>query len=69
MRIERLREMRERRGLTQVELSRVSGISVASIVRAEHGGDVRVTNARRYAAALNCTISDLLGENPLPKVV
>jgi DNA-binding XRE family transcriptional regulator len=64
-----LKAQRERRGLTQVQLAGLAGMNETSVVRAEHLGDVRPTNARKYAYALGCSIDDLVEEPALLKAV
>jgi transcriptional regulator with XRE-family HTH domain len=69
MRLQRLREQRQRKGLTQIELAHRAGVNPASVVRAEQGHEVRVTNARRYAHALDVTVGDLVEAGRLPLVI
>lgn len=57
---DRIRELREQRGLSQAALRRVSGISISVIYRAERGDVVSPNTARRLAAALGCKPADLL---------
>jgi transcriptional regulator with XRE-family HTH domain len=60
MQIPRLREWRERRGLTQMELSAASGVSQDGISKMEHGvRGVRPSTARRLAQALRIDVGEL----------
>lgn len=46
--------VRERKGLTQADLSRLLGIARATVSTAEKKGIRNVAAAKRYARALNC---------------
>ena len=61
-----LKALREARGLTQEQLSELSGVNRASIARYETSVRVSMTidTAKRLAGALGCTVSVLLGEEP-----
>jgi transcriptional regulator with XRE-family HTH domain len=67
---DRLREARKRRGLTQRELARVSGVSVSLIRKLEQGdydNGVRLETVRKMAVALGVPTSALaIGSNPPP---
>ena len=57
----RLREIRERRALSQRELSKLAGVSRVTIVRLEAGGeDPFPTTVRKLATALNVDPADLM---------
>lgn len=59
----RLREIRERRGLTQMELSQLAGVSQSVISSIENecvSPTVRVL--QKLAKALGVSVSELLGE-------
>ncbi len=61
MQVPRLREVRERRLVTQVELARKAQMSVATVNFAERGlRDVRISTVRRLAAALGVPATDLM---------
>jgi transcriptional regulator with XRE-family HTH domain len=64
--IPRLREWREARALTQVELASLADISPRSVAGYEAGSGARPPTVRRLAEALEVEISDLVGE-PDPK--
>lgn len=57
-----LKKIRESRGLTQEELAEKSGVSRVTISRLENGSqkDLMVGNLNKIAAALECSISDLV---------
>ncbi|MCL6445041.1 MAG: helix-turn-helix domain-containing protein [Alicyclobacillus sp.] len=60
----RLREIRERRGLTQIELSHMAGVSQSIISDIENdcvSPTIRVL--QKLASALGVSVSDLLGES------
>jgi len=55
-----LREWRKYRGMTQVELAAISGLSQGAIAQIEAGKrNPSVETARKFANALNCDIDDL----------
>lgn len=57
----RLREIRERRALSQRELSKLAGVSRVTIVRLEAGGeDPYPTTVRKLATALNVDPTELM---------
>lgn len=58
----RLHEVRLRRTLSQRELARVSGVGVATIVRAEAGAPVNELTAVRLAKALEVSVQWLRGK-------
>ena len=60
---ERLKKMREEKGLTQVQLANLSGISCRMIQKYECGvSRPRYDAAEKLANALNVSVSELLGE-------
>lgn len=60
---ERLKKMREEKGLTQVQLADLSGISSRMIQKYECGvSRPRYDAAEKLANALNTSVSELLGE-------
>lgn len=66
----RLKEIRESRGLTQQELAEVSKVSLRSISRIE-ASDANFTQktAEKLALALNCTPGEILGKDELKQNV
>jgi transcriptional regulator with XRE-family HTH domain len=63
--LRRLRDVRERKFLTQRELSERSGVAQSTIARIEQGlQPARITTARRLAEALGVEPQELLGESP-----
>jgi transcriptional regulator with XRE-family HTH domain len=63
MRLTRLRALRQRAFLTQVELGEKAGMSEATINRLESGKhDARISTARKLAAALGVSPAELVGE-------
>jgi transcriptional regulator with XRE-family HTH domain len=64
--IPRLREWREARALTQVELAELAGVSARSIAGYEAGAGARPGTVRRLAQALDVGITDLYGEAEYP---
>lgn len=66
---DRLREARKRRGLTQRELARLSGVSVSLVRKLEQDayGDVRLETVHKFAAVLRVPTSALAaGDAPVP---
>jgi len=58
---ERIRELRQKRGLTQVELSERSGFPQGRISEIERGGRMPTLNTMiRLALALDCKVTDLV---------
>ena len=55
----KLKRMRMIRGLLQQELSKLSGVTQASISRMEHEGIKRADKAMALARALHCTVEDI----------
>jgi transcriptional regulator with XRE-family HTH domain len=65
--IPRLREWREARALTQVELAEKAGVSSRSVAGYEAGTGARPPTVRKLAEALDIEILDLMGEATHPK--
>ncbi|MBF6217604.1 helix-turn-helix transcriptional regulator [Nocardia abscessus] len=65
---ERLQTVRKRRGLTQRELAESSGVSLSLIRKIEQGerDDTPMDTLRRFAVALGCPLTVLLGPDPAP---
>lgn len=60
---ERLKNLREKKGLTQAQLSELAGISSRMIQKYECGASrPRFDAAERLASALEVSVSELLGE-------
>ena len=59
----KIKERREKLGMTQVELAKKSGICRATISMLENGYDVdlKVSTLRSLASALKCSIQSLFG--------
>ena len=66
MRLERLREWRESRGLTQRELASDAGVGEVTVARVEAGTSVRPNTARKLADVLGVTVADLMERPPVP---
>jgi transcriptional regulator with XRE-family HTH domain len=62
----RIRMLREARGLVRLEVQRLSGISEATIARAEVGAVVTRRTAERLAPVLECGADDLLPPGGAP---
>jgi transcriptional regulator with XRE-family HTH domain len=56
----RLKEWRQRRLLTQEDLSKKSGVGVNTIIRIEGGQWPRISTLRKLATALDVTPDELL---------
>jgi transcriptional regulator with XRE-family HTH domain len=61
VRIPKLREWREARALTQVELAERAGLSVRSVAGYEAGASARLPTIRKLAAALDLRVEELTG--------
>lgn len=58
----RMRDVRQERGLTQVQLSERSGLTQARISELEHGSRMpNLVTILRLAVALDCKVMDLVG--------
>jgi len=66
MKLGRLKALREASGFTQKELASHAHVSEWSVVRAEHGEEVRPNTARRYAEVLDVAVADLMEAPPVP---
>lgn len=58
----RVREQRERRGLTQQQLANAAGVAQATLSRIEVAGGGRATTLARIATALELSVADLLDQ-------
>ncbi len=67
MKVPRLRQQRERRGLTQQDLAVAAGVSRRSIAGWELGGGIRPNSAHKVGEALAVEITDLLEPNLDPR--
>jgi transcriptional regulator with XRE-family HTH domain len=56
----RIRMLREAKSLARLEVQRLTGVSEATIARAEVGGVVTRRTAERLAPALGVLVADLL---------
>jgi transcriptional regulator with XRE-family HTH domain len=65
--IPRLREWREARALTQVELAELADVSSRSVAGYEAGAGARPPTVRKLAQVLAVDIADLVGEADHPK--
>lgn len=64
----RLREIRERKGVSLRALKKASGVAVATLARIEAGGyDPRISTLQRLAKALDVTVAELIGETTSKK--
>lgn len=61
---DRIKRLREAAGYSQMRLCRVTGISQATLYRAEVGGVVSLETARRLAVALGVSPSSLVDGVP-----
>ena len=64
----RLREIRERKGVSLRALKEMSGVAVSSLARFEAGqGDPQLSTLRKLAKALNVTVAELIVERSIKK--
>jgi transcriptional regulator with XRE-family HTH domain len=66
VRLARLRQWREAKGLTQKELAREARASEWTVVRAEAGAEIRPNTARRLAEVMGVDVADLIERPPVP---
>ena len=64
MKLERIREWREARGLTQHELAAAADVGHATVARTELGASTTPKTARKIATALGLEVTDLMAEPP-----
>ena len=64
----RLRELRERKGLSLRRLGAKAGVHYVSLVRLEAGKfDPRLSTLRKLAEALEVTVCELMNDQPITK--
>lgn len=61
---QRVLRARERLGYSIAKTAQVAGVSQHSVLRAEHGGDIRPLTARKLAIGLGVTVADLYEDSP-----
>lgn len=62
----RIRELRERRGLTGTELARMTGVTLPAVIGWENGSKTPTTDKLpTIAAVLECEIGDLYDDETL----
>lgn len=55
----KIKELREKRGLTQYQLAKQAGLNYRTIPAIENGGDVKISTLQRIADVLQVNIKDL----------
>ena len=55
----KIKELREKRGLTQYQLAKQAGLNYRTIPAIENGGDVRVSTLQSIAKVLQVKVKDL----------
>lgn len=65
---DRVKELRMAKGMTQLELSRATNLSLSIITQMEQGltSDPKLSTLRALAKALEVTIDELVGEEDEP---
>src|SRR5262249_10252851 len=67
---QRLKELRERAGLTQEALARAADVGTDAVRKWERGKRTPMLDrAARLADVLGCTLDELAGRTPLPEAV
>ena len=65
----KLRELRERQGLSLRGLAKIADIHYVSLIRLEAGDfDPHLSTLKKLSKALCCTVAELIGEQPLTKI-
>jgi len=59
---ERIKQLRQERGLTQLDLAERLGVAQPVVCRFERGHDMRLSTLQRIAEALGVSMVDLLDE-------
>lgn len=59
----RLRELRERRALSQYELAEQSGVSRQTVIRLENGGESQPRTVRKLAEFFGVEPAELIGND------
>lgn len=62
------KELRESKGLSQSELSNISGLSTATISRLENGGEVLKSTVMALCAALGTSVHSITDVNIVNRV-
>lgn len=66
----RIKEMRTKRGMTQVQLANALGVNEVTIVRYETGGrKPKLEQLKKIASVLDCSFLDLIDDNTIEKDV
>ena len=64
-----LKDIREKRGMTQFELASRAGISIPAVRRMETGAGVLATTAKLVAGALGVPVESIEGVNIVNRVM
>lgn len=64
----KMRQARDRLGLSMEMVGEKADVSKNSVLRAEHGDDIRPVTARRIAQALGVEVAELVEELAVPRV-
>lgn len=56
----KIKQIREQKGLSRSQVSKVSGVWYKNLIDIENGKDVTLSTLRKIAAAMDCEVSDLV---------
>lgn len=56
----KIKQIREQKGLSRYQVSKASGVWYKNLRDIENGKDVTLSTLRKIAAAMNCEVSDLV---------
>lgn len=60
----RVRRARERLGYSLAKAAKEAGVSEGTVLRADHGEEIRPSTARKIAVGLGVEVADLIREEP-----
>ena len=60
----KVRRARERLGYSLAAAAKQAGVSEGTVLRADHGEEIRPSTARKIAAGLEVQVADLIREDP-----
>ncbi len=56
----KIEQVRTKKGMSKYRLAKLSGLDYVTITKIEKGGDVKLSNLRKIAKALEVEVKDLI---------
>lgn len=56
----KIKQIREQKGLSRYQVAKVSGVWYKNLIDIENGKDVTLSTLRKIAVAMDCEVSDLV---------